>query len=378
MNSFLNSDFCARLTCTMLHFLWQGALLAVLALASGFVLRRARPVLRYWTYVAALVAMVAAPAFTFLRLAPIRPPSDTVHVELPAEADGIRVSACDGAPLAVKTTVAARADDIVAVQSQAVASAQPMAAKIVAAPVVPSLKQRLLDFFAPSNYRRIAPWVTACYVTGVFLMLARLLLALRGGRGLRRKSQSVTESMLIATLQRAAASLRLRAIPAVAWCREVATPTVVGILKPTILLPLSLASGLSSQQVEMLLLHELAHLRRHDHWINLAQWIIETLLFFHPGVWWLSARIRTERELACDDMVLSAGIERADYAESLLSMAELSRRAVAREAAVRTGYGFRQRSRNYYRVGIRATALAGFQFADHDQPGRKHPSREAA
>jgi len=115
----------------------------------------------------------------------------------------------------------------------------------------------------------------------------------------------------------------------VAWCARVAVPTVVSLVKPAILLPLSLSSGLSAAQVEMLLLHELAHLRRRDHWINLAQWAIETLLFFHPAVWMISRRVRVERELACDDMVLAAGVGQTPYAESLLRMAELSRRAVA-------------------------------------------------
>ena len=162
-------------------------------------------------------------------------------------------------------------------------------------------------------------------------MLTRLLVALRGGRRLRGQSRLVAESPYLEILTRAASSLRLRAAPAVAWCQSVPVPTVIGILKPTILLPLSLSSGFPPEQIEMLLLHELAHLRRHDHWVNLAQWVIETVLFFHPAVWLISRRIRTERELACDDMVLSAGIKQTPYAESLLRMAELSRHAIAPE-----------------------------------------------
>jgi hypothetical protein len=191
-----------------------------------------------------------------------------------------------------------------------------------------SLLKRVSRAFTSDAYARVAPWVAGGYFVGVLAMLARLLLALRGGRGLRRHALPVTEPALRAMFERAAAVLHLRARPALAWCERVAVPTVVGLLKPTILLPVSLSSGLAPDQIEMLLLHELAHLRRHDHWVNLAQWIVETAMFFHPAVWWVSRRIRAERELACDDCVLAAGVAEASYADSLLRMAELSRLAM--------------------------------------------------
>ncbi len=81
-------------------------------------------------------------------------------------------------------------------------------------------------------------------------------------------------------------------------------------------------------------MHELAHLRRHDHWVNLAQRVVEALYFFNPAVWIISRRIRTERELACDDMVLGAGAKQAAYADSLLRIAELTRGRVASALAL--------------------------------------------
>jgi hypothetical protein len=119
-------------------------------------------------------------------------------------------------------------------------------------------------------------------------------------------------------------------------------PTVVGVLKPMILLPLTLTSGLSPEQIESVLAHELAHLRRRDHLVNLLQRVIESLLFFHPAVWWVSHRVREEREHCCDDLVVACGAMPLDYAKSLLRVAELSRasklrRSVAAVSLLATG-----------------------------------------
>src|SRR4029453_8886762 len=91
-----------------------------------------------------------------------------------------------------------------------------------------------------------------------------------------------------------------------------------------ILLPLACALQLSPAQLEAILAHELAHVRRHDYLLNLIQTAIETLLFFHPAVWWMSRRIRTEREHAADDLALRAtGNNRARYADALAALEEL-------------------------------------------------------
>ena len=69
--------------------------------------------------------------------------------------------------------------------------------------------------------------------------------------------------------------------------------------------PVSALAGLTPRQVEAILAHELAHIRRHDYVVNLLQTVVETLLFYHPAVWWLSHRIRVERENCCDDLAVS-------------------------------------------------------------------------
>ena len=114
----------------------------------------------------------------------------------------------------------------------------------------------------------------------------------------------------------------LRFVPVVAYCDRITVPTVIGLVKPMVLLPATILTNLSLQEVTAIITHELAHIRRHDLWMNLAQRIIEAVFFFHPVVWYISRKISQERELCCDDLVVSLGNEPLSYAGALLHMAE--------------------------------------------------------
>jgi TonB family protein len=97
-------------------------------------------------------------------------------------------------------------------------------------------------------------------------------------------------------------------------------PSIAGWLRPVLLLPPAALLGLSPEQLEAVLAHELAHLRRYDHMVNAAQTLVETLLFYHPAVWWTSARMREERELCCDDMAVRACGDALCFARALTSL----------------------------------------------------------
>src|SRR5207247_762569 len=97
-------------------------------------------------------------------------------------------------------------------------------------------------------------------------------------------------------------------------------PTVVGCMRPVILLPIAAISNLTPSQIEAILAHELAHIRRHDYLVNLLQTLAETLLFYHPGVWWVSARIREEREHCCDDVAVEVCGDAVIYARALAEL----------------------------------------------------------
>lgn len=113
-------------------------------------------------------------------------------------------------------------------------------------------------------------------------------------------------------------------------------PLVIGFLKPVILIPAQLLTGFSAEQLECILIHELAHIRRHDYFVNLLQTLIENLLFYHPAVWWVSGVIRAERENCCDDIVAAHGGARA-FAEALVELEQ--RRWTAREAGLAANGG---------------------------------------
>src|SRR5262249_52370130 len=106
-------------------------------------------------------------------------------------------------------------------------------------------------------------------------------------------------------------------------------PMVVGLLRPTILLPVEIVTGLSPGHLEAILAHELAHIRRHDFAVNLLQSVVESLFFYHPAVWLLSQRLRAERENCCDDLAAAQVGSRADYGRALLALDEVRDRSPA-------------------------------------------------
>src|SRR5690606_34223785 len=143
-----------------------------------------------------------------------------------------------------------------------------------------------------------------------------------------------SDSVILLRLEHLAQQLSVRSQPVVAYSEQVLVPRIVGLLRPVILLPTSAMTGLAPEQVEMVLAHELTHLRRHDLWVNLLQRIAEAALFFNPSLWYLSHRIHVLREYACDDAVCRTASEGADdvrcrYAAALLQIAELSRTSAA-------------------------------------------------
>ena len=114
----------------------------------------------------------------------------------------------------------------------------------------------------------------------------------------------------------------------------VEVPMVIGWLRPVILLPVAATTGLSSEQLEAILAHELAHVARRDYLVNLLQSVVETLLFYHPAVWWVSNQIRVEREHCCDDIAVAVSGNVLVYARALTELEELRGRSPAPSLAL--------------------------------------------
>ena len=137
--------------------------------------------------------------------------------------------------------------------------------------------------------------------------LVMLATGLIGVQRLRRSSRIIETGEIPRRLRMLADSLGIARRVSVGICDRLAVPVLMGIVRPLILLPPAALCGWSVEQLEMVLLHELAHLRRWDNLVNLVQRIVESLLFFHPVVWWLSGWVRLERELCCDRLVVESG-----------------------------------------------------------------------
>lgn len=174
-----------------------------------------------------------------------------------------------------------------------------------------------------SLWQWASPYALLGYLVGVSVMLVRLLLAAGGTLRLRRTAEPIDDIDLLSRIDELVSRLGLRVRPVIATSTRVAVPVVVGVVKPMILLPVGLISGLEPAQLEAVLLHELAHIRRHDPLINLLQRCVETVLFFHPAVWIVNRRMRALREDCCDDIVLKSDVPACVYAESLVSVSEL-------------------------------------------------------
>jgi beta-lactamase regulating signal transducer with metallopeptidase domain len=193
----------------------------------------------------------------------------------------------------------------------------------------------------PDNEDAARPWTPSLTATVVGLwMLGVCVFAMRlaGGWIVARRLIVGERQSVSAETQAAADRLSRRMgidrVVRVVQSSGVTVPMMVGWLKPIVLLPAAVLAGLAPAQIEALLAHELAHVRRHDYVVNLLQSVVETLLFYHPAVWWVSRHVRVEREHCCDDLAV-AMCDRLAYATALGDLAALS--APASPALAATG-----------------------------------------
>ncbi|HXY07431.1 MAG TPA: M56 family metallopeptidase [Terriglobales bacterium] len=185
-------------------------------------------------------------------------------------------------------------------------------------------------------------------VAGVGLI--RIALGLWNLRRLRADHSPIDTSSLHPMLQRTLREFEHGRRVSLGVSQRLSVPAAIGFFKPMILVPAWAMKELSPEELNSILIHELAHLRRWDDWTNLGQKIIRALLFFHPVVWWIDHQLSLEREMACDDHVLSRMENHRTYAECLVAVAEKSllRRGLGLvQAAVR---GMRQTSRRVAKI----------------------------
>jgi TonB family protein len=202
----------------------------------------------------------------------------------------------------------------------------------------------------------LLPWLVSLWVVGVLVGGWRALRQWHQLAQLARRwavASPELETMVAALSQRFGFMRKVRVLVS----PRVDTPMLIGWLKPVVLLPTAVALGFPRHQLELILAHELGHLRRYDHLVNLAQALLETLLFYHPVVHWISRDVRNERELCCDALVL--GLTRGEpreYAQTLAALEEL-RQVPAAFALAASGGELLERVRRI--IGMPAPRLAG-------------------
>jgi uncharacterized protein (TIGR03435 family) len=287
---------------TLLHFVWQGTVIALAAACVLRLLRGARPQLRYAVACMALAMMLASPVATafVLSVAPRTALSGSIHV----------MRAPEGAVLGVAIIPpwSARTDASGGGSAGTGAAARPSEFRL---PV-------------PINTNTLFSTLVTLWLLGVMLLLTRLATGCWRVRRLHHVARLEAPSRWQALAEELAGRLGLSRRFLVVDSARISTPTVIGWLRPVVLLPIAALAGLTPRQVEAILAHELAHIRRHDFLINLLQTLGETALFYHPAVWWISSRIRTEREHCCDDVAVSVCGDAREYAAALTELASWS------------------------------------------------------
>ena len=169
----------------------------------------------------------------------------------------------------------------------------------------------------------LIPWWVILWGIGFTFYLIRLSSGLYLVKMISATADSCVSESWQNALNNGKKILGLKNKIAIKRSNRITGPSVVGILRPIILIPASLMSGLSTWQVEAIVLHELAHIKRWDYLVNIFQNILEAIFFFNPFVWYLSKKIRLQRELCCDEMVIQNGYSRRDYVAILLSVEEV-------------------------------------------------------
>jgi len=316
---------------SLIHFLWQGLVIALLLQGCLAGCRTAAG--RYRWLMGGLMAMLAAPLATAWLLS--RP-----EVLLPSVQAAL-------------------------LPSGLAATADPAAA-------------------APNGLPVSVSWLVYAWLAGVMALSARWLGGWVWLERVRRGAEPLSGDLSLrcrSLIRRVGVSKSVQ----FAQSAFLAVPMVVGWLRPVVLIPLSTLTTLSPQQLDSVILHELAHIRRLDAFANLFQILVETLLFYHPAVWWVSHRIRIEREHCCDDIAVGIAGDTFGYAMALTLLE--AERAVPPLAMAATGgvlknrvkrlLGQEQRPNRPFHLAAVAVALIGLMLGGGALEAMASPPRAA-
>jgi parallel beta-helix repeat protein len=292
-----------RLGWALIHSLWQGAIIALVLAITLRVLRSYSAAARHAACLLALLTMLTTVLVTAALVSPEASSKRAdIHSIIPAStASGFVYDTNRLEPASEQVETSTSIDTGVALPDLQASE--------------PGKSWR--DHIAP-----VLPWIAGAWIFGVVLLSIRHFGGWWRVHQLRRAGSAITGEIQQA-FNRLVTRFGLQRSVKLLQSADAFTPMLTGVLKPMIILPARVLTGLGPVEIEAILAHELAHLVRRDAWSNLAQVIIETVLFYHPAVWWISRRARLEREHAADDLALKMCTDRRVYAGALMRLAEL-------------------------------------------------------
>lgn len=301
----------------LLHFVWQATALAGIVALLQILMRRTSAQMRYVMLCGMLAVVTACPAVTWYWIASAMPDTQTAplpsgNVDVAANHESAVMEPVPS--MAGSSSPAPIITELVRIEQNPVESPH----NITAAVPAETWNQRLRSIVEP-----LLPWLVATWWLGVIALSLRLLVGWRIVQWISRQQTELVAEVWQDRLKSIAGRLQVFRPIRLVETALVDVPTVIGCLRPVILLPASFLTGLTPDQVESVLAHEVAHIRRHDFLVNLVQTAVEVLLFYHPAVWWLSNQIREEREHCCDDIAVAVCGDRITYVRALTAMEQL-------------------------------------------------------
>ncbi|HEY2341938.1 MAG TPA: HEAT repeat domain-containing protein, partial [Chthoniobacteraceae bacterium] len=325
-----------RLGWVLLHFLWQGVVIGLLLAFVLLDLDRASARLRYIITCAALFACSVAPMITWVALNH-SPATVRISPQSGGRFESRPAAASQASPSETKTSLQSRPAPTANSSNASTETAR--------------------GFAVRPTFDSLLPGVVLLWFIGVLYLSSRLAFSWLQLRRLRRSGVEICDPQWVARFARLIEQMRLRRPVRLLESALVEVPTLLGWLRPVILLPASVFTGLTPAQLEAVLAHELAHVRRWDYLTNLLQSFIEIALFYHPAVWWISRKLREERENCCDDVALETMQDRVLYASALAALEE--RRSLSPPLVLAIAQGtLLARIRRIAGVGGRKSSLA--------------------
>lgn len=308
-----NEPFVARLGWTLLHFVWQGALIGLIASVVLRFMHLRTSQSRYAVMLFFLGTCAVCPPLTYWSLSRS---SDIVSIASgPTSEEHVARANEQSTHLAVDMEAAAE----IVVPPRGQTNQLLLDTADSSSTLGDTLALPRIEFSALQSY---VPWCVVAWCLGVLVFSLRLA----GGWWLTRRLFTRGVTPLRARWQPKVHTLadQLHIKVPVRWLESatVTVPVTIGFLRPVVIVPTAVLLQLPPTQIECLLAHELIHIRRCDYLVVWFQNIVEVLLFYHPAIWWLSRRIRQEREQVCDDLVVGLFGDRLVYTRALLAAAE--------------------------------------------------------